>query len=394
MTRIQALPAPNDSYDHKHSTEANASSLRAMFASFDAAFDALHDEIQSQVDRVEALSQTAAEIRARSASTGTSTNAGHDENDNDALEFSYPATHDAALNLNVNGTTDKIPMKESIIARAREASNTAIRGILREEALRMEVSATPSDLWLDQPCAFNQSVAAECQLAVEMHSVPPILVNNSVKVSGGGKHKYSNSNSVTTVNCEEAHYYREEMKREKLKMDKKEHQKKDDDGDRYGDGDGDGESITSDFSRLSVYSTLSHGTASHRRHQRKLKAAQRQKIKEQNSNLNVGSENSNIAGENFMGMGGTGRQQLLTGSLPYVCVMLHDSYGVGASNDPLYRPVESINDLLLCGSEEMAYTGTFQRKVGTSSGNGNNTNRRRRSRDDNLRKERKEERNS
>ena len=76
------------------------------------------------------------------------------------------------------------------------------------------------------------------------------------------------------------------------------------------------------------------------------------------------------------------RQHLMSGSLPYVCEMIHDTHQLGSiRGSHVFPQVENVCDLFIHGTDEMAYSvGQVSRGEDTSSAQGDGENRARASR--------------
>ena len=238
----------------------------------------------------------------------------------------------------------------SALAKAKEEANLATRSVLREEAMEFETNAKPSDIWLDRASAFDEKLA--CQTALHMNSVPPLVAgaDNSVKVGPYAK---------MTVTEEEAAYYRDGSLQEKITESQSQLESKKN-RNKTTDAQEDDVSIMgqSHFSaqtgRGTLYTNYSEGTASHRRRQRKISAARRRK----NSNGVVDNtdRSGSIQRHRNIDAGSSSRQHLMTGSLPYVCEMIHDTHRLGKLQDShIFPQVEDLCDLFIYGSNEIAY---------------------------------------
>jgi len=356
MAVMQGIPAPTDSYDHENSTKANMTSIRAMIAVFDASMDSLHATIDHHIDRLDDISKRASDCQKQWKSLCDESGGDKDHNSNSVITITCPSAYEDVIDESKDLQSDLL----SALSKAREGANSAIRAVLREEALAMETTAKPSDVWLDRASAFDERIA--CQNALQMNTVPPLTVgsDNSVKTTSTSTCTSSStcSNGKMTVFGEEAKYYKDGAVREKImegpSSSQLEPPKKRDTTPDTGSGSGDDDMSVMNQSVMSEqtgrgtlytnYSMLSQGTASHRRRQRKLTAALSRKnangLAEKTGRSDVGTTSS--------------RQHMMTGSLPYVCEMLHDTHRLGLDGH-VFPPVEDVCDLFIYGTSEMAY---------------------------------------
>jgi len=283
---MSSIPAPTDSYDYETSYSSNVTTLKAMLLAFDAQMDTMNDVVHEQMQRLDTIidecSTTLTKIEKIKKMEGT-------------LKMTCPATFSS------NGNSDLC--KESPLARASLASKNAIHSVLKEAALEMEDAAPArlSDDWLDHANAFDEGNV--CRQALAMNTVPPLMIVNSVK----------NIRSSDGIYAEENKYYRDALAKEALVEKEVAARMRHDDVSVLSEGAG---------TMYTNYSTISMGTASNRRRQRKLAASTRKlKSHEVSSNvMNPVEEEQGLSRQNFM-----------NGSLALACEAVHDTYGTSES---------------------------------------------------------------
>jgi len=266
--------------------------------------------------------------------------------------------------INTIGNNDGL---ESAIPKARSKSNAAILSVLQRDATVTTSNpeyiptavhdATPSDVWLDRASAFEEKKTA--RLAVRLDSVPSLVVSNSVS------NPFTSAATTTTVEEDEAQYYQTGLRR--IQQQQRSSSGSTESGsNRYNNPKSIiSETVHRDDSTIATnYSVLSHATASHRR---------RQRIQSTRRNRTIGNENGEEEEEEELGDAassstngrypttfGGARQQAMTGSLPYLCEVLHDTYGLGtvpndAEGGNVFKGVEDVCDLTIYGTGRMAY---------------------------------------
>jgi len=296
-------------------------------------------------------------------------------------------------NDNESGSNDNYVVRSSALARARSKSNAAVLSVLQREAdgnfegtavtdiehddasnntaTATATEARPSDVWLDRASAFEETKSA--RLAVRLDAVPSLVVgtNNSVTIYAAHDDNTTNPNrNDNTVEEEEANYY-------KLGLRQYERDRSSStcsaEGSSLRHTCSQQGSVTTDISSGTIgtnYSVLSHATASYRRRQRMQAAASSRRAAgaapEQDNATNSMSSiiyhgiNDRNAATNGINNTSLARQQAMTGSLPYLCELLHDTYGLGTlPNDfeggNVFKEVHDVCDLTIYGTNQMAY---------------------------------------
>ena len=189
MAPTAKIPVPTDNYDAPHALVASLTSLRAMAAAADAALDAVEASVAAQSERVEGLTDRAEAYRARvdelaaeaegsqedaSRSASTAASAGLPQETAPPLRLELPASYDRAVGRSKHGQDqdDTAIIHASTMAAAREAAHAAVRDVLRRDRQLDDGRAALADAWLDRPTAFDE--AAECAAAVESMTVPSL----------------------------------------------------------------------------------------------------------------------------------------------------------------------------------------------------------------------------
>ena len=189
MAPTAKIPVPTDNYDAPHALVASLTSLRAMAAAADAALDAVEASVAAQSERVEGLTDRAEAYRARvdelaaeaegsqedaSRSASTAASAGLPQETAPPLRLELPASYDRAVGRSKHGQDqdDAAIIHASAMALAREAASAAVRDVLRRDRQLDDGRAALADAWLDRPTAFDE--AAECAAAVESMTVPSL----------------------------------------------------------------------------------------------------------------------------------------------------------------------------------------------------------------------------
>jgi hypothetical protein len=416
-----SIPAPTDSYDHDNSTRANMTSVKALIASFDASMDSLSvtieeemkrlDQIQIRIENYQKLEtvekgnfiEKDCIIRVVCPSTFLDQDHGNDNNKNTAgTRCSTTAVVPFATTTNKNrsgASTSHSRSRSAIqcepfyfpglssIYKAKQAATDAILTVLKEEALTMQTTAKPSDVWLDRACACEE--AKECRTALLKYRVPPLLASTNQNSSTSSSireniSKCSKSNRMK----QEAEYYRKGMSAMLNESNTRNARKQEEKGldDRSVVTSMMNQSVASGritaytMGNYSTYSQNTQGTASYRRRQRKIRAATTSlAMKEKVNELDDGSHGEEGNDENgivtkstptayeTLGVpygkgthfGTSSRQHFMSGGLSYICEMLHDTYGLGNIHQSnIYPKVQNVCDLCYHGTDEIAYSMT------------------------------------
>jgi len=345
---VAKIPVPTDNYDAPHSTVAAITSLRAMAAAVDAAMDSLLVSVEQQSARVDALNERAVAYRQQVAELC-------DDGDRDMEEQQYaigraqsapplrlelPATYDRAIGKVVDSNDEgqqqqqeeqqqKEATHESAVIAARRAAHEAVRAVLRSDRERDDGGAVPSDAWLDRPTAFDE--AAECAAAVESMAVPSL---RSQVLQVGDEVEYYEE--VAAAAADAAALSGSALGSSTAKSSSEDYD--------YDDM----ASVRTGMTGLTLSSRITTGVdggrslagggvsgAAERRRQRQqaqLERRRRQKRREQAAAASAAGRGSTVgeaaaAVEDIFDRASAVRQQVLSGSKPYLCDVLHDAYG-------------------------------------------------------------------
>lgn len=360
---LTPIPLPADDYDRTHSIYAALSSFHAAATSFDAAMDSLVETTNRQHLRVGLLEKRAQRCREwiqkldKLVESKAIQGDAAEYNVDDAIFTVFsPATYEEAL----QGIEMKIDeVKEDLLLdtqsqshsasdATRSAADAAVKQALIRDAQTDDGEAVPSDLWLDLASAHGVNLGRSIKATDTQRHVP--LLSGALTSSSGlcmEEKEYGAIldslafSSSTSMNSPVGGYGRDD------------------------------ESVHSTTSKMSALtmtstamSTSGRLTAGQRRrwHQqqqqmRNIKAGvaaaatvaqSTDKSDDAISQLNdeTNAANSNTSSEampstpakstmsknsysNISAM--KGRQQSLSGSNPYLCEVLHDSYGIGTN---------------------------------------------------------------
>lgn len=363
---LTPIPLPADDYDRTHSIYAALSSFHAAATSFDAAMDSLVETTNRQHLRVGLLEKRAQRCREwiqkldKLVESKTAQGGVAEYNVDDAICTVFsPATYEEALQ-GIEMKIDKV--KEDLLLdtqsqshsasdATRSAADAAVKQALIRDAQTDDGEAVPSDLWLDLASAHGVNLGRSIKATDTQRHVP--LLSGALTSSSGlcmEEKEYGAIldslafSSSTSMNSPVG---------------------------VLGSNGRDDESVHSTTSKMSALtmtstamSTSGRLTAGQRRrwHQqqqqmRNIKAGvaaaatvaqSTEKSDEAISQLNdeTNAANSNTSSEampstpaksttsknsysNISAM--KGRQQSLSGSNPYLCEVLHDSYGIGTN---------------------------------------------------------------
>eukprot|EP00574_Skeletonema_japonicum_P002371 CAMPEP_0201725546 /NCGR_PEP_ID=MMETSP0593-20130828/8912_1 /ASSEMBLY_ACC=CAM_ASM_000672 /TAXON_ID=267983 /ORGANISM="Skeletonema japonicum, Strain CCMP2506" /LENGTH=415 /DNA_ID=CAMNT_0048216955 /DNA_START=105 /DNA_END=1349 /DNA_ORIENTATION=+ len=361
---LTPIPLPADDYDRIHSTHAALSSLHAATTSFDAAMDSLVQTVDQQHRRVRLLEKRAQRCREWIGklndlveSKSNTDNKGEDYRVDDAICTVFsPGTYEEALQgiqmeiEEVKGdlSTQQTASSSSSSASdaTRKAANDAVKQALIRDANTDDGEAMPSDLWLDL-ASVGVNLGRSIKATDTQRHVPLLLgaLNGSTSGNCMEEREYGAildslvSSSSTSMNPTA-------MSNTRLS---------------YSHTPGDDESVISTTSKMSALtmtstamSTSGRLTAGQRRrwHQqqqqmRNIKAGvattkqpsektESQTLSETKAVNNSSSEatpssKSPPNAHNYLSnnISTRGRQQAVSGSQPYLCEVLHDSFGIG-----------------------------------------------------------------
>lgn len=205
-TMLTPIPLPADDYDRCHTSYAALSSLHAATASFDATIDSLlsttkqHERrVQSLELRVKRCREWIAQLKVLSQKKAEDTFEG---NVDDLVCIVYsPATYEEAIKgieLNLfqlrgeisggDGEGASLPssllqnddyysriLQTSASDEARSAANSAVRKALVHDAQTDDGEAIPSDAWLDQASTGIVGLSRSLKVAESQRRVPSLL---------------------------------------------------------------------------------------------------------------------------------------------------------------------------------------------------------------------------
>lgn len=369
------IPLPSDDYDRPHTTTALLASLRCTTSAFDAVMDSLSSTTSQQAERVKLLEKRVARAHALIAKLEKI----YDEKGVDEVcRVEFPADYRDALK-GIEKDLDELKNGSSIISAvdaARAAADAAVRAALRRDATMDDGEAIPSDAWLDQASMGIGGLARSLEVAEDQRRVP-LLYGSLV-----GEHATGGSGR-----CMDEMEYRgilDEMAKSESRssipgsLADLAHSQQ--------DTDGDDESVHSATSKMSALS-MSSGMSSSGR----MTAIQRRRWHEQQQQLrNIKAGGAVVEGNDEDGAttnrskpvskvathssSMVGRQQAISGSHPYLCEVLHDSYGIGSEppkglvdcsgfsprrtregGTEFYPPPSSVADLVVFNTSRESY---------------------------------------
>ncbi len=356
---LTPIPLPADDYDRIHSTHAALSSLHAAATSFDAAMDSLIQTTEQQHRRVRLLEKRARRCREwidklndlveSKSNSSDNKGEGYDVDDKICTVFS-PGTYEEALQgiqmeiEEVKGdlSTQKTATSSSSSASdaTRKAANDAVKQALIRDANTDDGEAVPSDLWLDL-ASVGVNLGRSMKATDTQRHVPLLIgaLNGSASGSCMEEREYGailDSLASTSATINPAAISNARL--------------------GYSHTPGDDESVISTTSKMSsltmtstAMSTSGRLTAGQRRrwHQqqqqmRNIKAgvatrqpserAESQTLDETKPVSKSSSEATppNAHNCHSNNISTRGRQQAVSGSQPYLCEVLHDSFGIGS----------------------------------------------------------------
>ncbi len=364
LEMLTPIPLPADDYDRTHSTHAALSSLHAAATSFDAAMDSLVQAAHQQQRRVHLLEKRAQRcrewIRKLNELAESKSINGHGGVDDAICTVFSPGTYEEALEgiaMNIEEVKGDLSTKNTTTSSAsasdatRTAANAAVKQALIRDANTDDGEAIPSDLWLDL-ASVGVNLGRAVKTTDTQRHVPLLLGALTGSSSGScmeekeyGAILDSLAFSNTAMNPSVG------MLGSNARL-------------GYSNTLGDDESVHSTTSKMSALtmtstamSTSGRLTAGQRRrwHQqqqqmRNIKAgvattqpidkSESQTLGETKAVGNTSSSeatppssrlksttNPNIYHSNISAT--RGRQQSVSGSHPYLCEVLHDSFGIG-----------------------------------------------------------------
>ena len=370
MTSL-SIPAPTDSYDHKNSTEANITSLKALLAAFDASMDSFEQSIDSEMERLDEIEKRLHNCRLNS------------ENGEESLgveNIVYPSSFEQAIGEQNSDVLKDCKLSEMF--KAKQSAYKAILGVLQneieskqdngendasDESISKESKSMtksndepkPSDEWLDRPLAFE--LEKSCKDAIEKLTRTPLFPSPDNTVSASNLLPDANIMKQNIQSCiykQEKGYYRDGLMdlAAKAKYPKDETQNEDMSilmNQSFSSGKG---TVYTTFGNQSVISHATQGTAAYRRQQRKMKrnraTASRTLESDRNNTLTNNARND---------YNSASRQHLISGSIPYVCELIHETNGLGTVKEAqkgvgCFPPVEKVTDLFYAGKDDLAYS--------------------------------------
>lgn len=305
-TTITPIPLPADDCDSAHSMHAALSSLRATTASFDAAMDAVLATTSRHHQRVEALQRRIEKFRELLLKLDEVAASKMKEGgiDDRVCMVYCPGSYESALK-GLEVELAKVREDISTSNAVRSAANDAVQNAIKQDIQRDDAQAVPSDSWLDSS-STGLGVGKALQATDEQRSVPLLLKDDVRSVD-------PNYEGM----LDELIYKREDSQQgESLE------------GDASGVGKGDDETVytvTSQMSSVSVASS-SRVTAGQRRRNRKQQThSAKLMAKTSPGGMHTLPE---VSSQNNFTVA-AGRQQALVGSQPFLCEVMHDSYGIG-----------------------------------------------------------------
>ena len=364
MAPTAKIPVPTDNYDAPHALVASLTSLRAMAAAADAALDAVEASVRSQSERLEGLTDRAEAYRARvdelaaeaeggqedaSRSASTAASAGLPQETAPPLRLELPASYDRAVGRSKHGQDhDAAIIHASALALAREAASAAVRDVLRRDRQLDDGRAALADAWLDRPTAFDE--AAECAAAVESMTVPS-LRSQTLPVEDEVAWYEAEAADAAEAAAAAAAAASSGAGRSSTGASSEEYEYDDAASVRTGMT---GLTLSSRITTTTIGADGSNvGGAVERRRQRQqaqLERRRRQRRREQQAASAASAAGGSAGGEqggkaaasaaaqaaveDIFDRASAVRQQVLSGSLPYLADVLHDAYGCENESRP------------------------------------------------------------
>lgn len=357
---MPAIPCPpGEDYDHAHSTASALASLSAMVASFDAIMDSLEQTTEQYSKRLDLLAKRCDKSQHKIQNMKRMGEKGK------AITIRSPASFPIVgvrkggsfvNNVNDSNSAGIHYHQPSPFDCARKASNEAIVGVLHDDWQNDDGLATPSDLWLDRASGFDEGVL--CRSAERVHTVPSLIYNlkmEEIEMTSEAMLKkktgYDNSGdneiataTSATANTETGLY---ESKNDSVAEDVFEQFQ----GSTFSTASSPWNPATGDTNIMGIHeddasvitsSTIFTATASQQKNTIPYKYKSGNQFKVQNVEPS------------------TPRLHAATGSQPFLCELLHDSYGVGSA-PPSYDPgsyfsaPRTVSEVLYFNSDQQCY---------------------------------------
>ena len=374
---MTAVPLASDDYDRPHTTTALLASLHCTTSSFDAVMDSLLSTTSQQAERVRSLEKRVERARALITKLEKMQDKKGVSN---ICTMECPADYKDALRGIETGIAElkNGSLQSSALIAARAAADAAIRDTLRQDATADDGQAIPSDAWLDQASMGIGGLAHSLEVAESQRRVPllfgSLVGDHATEGSGRCMDEMEYQGILDSITKSES---RSNIPGRLTDLANSQHD---------GQGDDD-DSIHSATSRISALSMSSNISASGR-----MTAIQRRRWHEQQQQLRSIKAGGAVVheGEEAEGISTTrstkpttasnfsssiiGRQQAMSGSHPYLCEVLHDSYGIGSEfpeglvdcsgfsshktregGTEFYSPPSSIADLVVFNTSRDSY---------------------------------------
>lgn len=344
MPLLEGVPCPpGEDYDHVHSTISALTSLSAMISSFDAVMDTLEKKTVKESRRLDKLVKRCDNVKRKVNRIKKFCGERYQPIVIES-RCSYPRNSplDSITNSrHVSENEDAMRKDQNIFNLAREKSNKAILQVLRSEWEKDDGLAKMSDFWLDRASGFDED--SLCETANRLHTVPTLASGSIVfdkevnKWSGSsveeGRLFYSllkKSNGSINSDSNKLADIIEPPEIEKLNLHTSVSH-----WDRIENKDPDDTSI------MTESTTFSHKTSSSRSGSSKNK-----KRHEGKKNVFEPASSPSLRAS--------------TGSLPFLCELFHDSYGVGQkppSNEhgSYFCAPNTVDELFIRNSESQCY---------------------------------------
>ena len=321
-TQIAPIPLPADDCDRSHTMHAALSSLSAATASFDAAMDAVQATTTRHRQRVKDLDARMSTFRqhlSRLDEIAASKVKNVELDDRVCMVYCQASYENALKGMKAElakvheeiDSNNKQPTlgSQSSSNSVRSAANAAVQKSLQRDVEMDDGQAIPSDAWLDHAHGFG--VGKALQVTNDQRSVPLLLGEEKNK----GEMDYEHALDTLVQNAAAASENSSSLDRLGSFGESQ----------APGKGAGDDESVYSVTSQMSGMSMASSTrmTAGQRR---RWHMQQQKKAKSKASSSQMLSTHPETSQQSSAV---SGRQQAIVGSQPYLCEVLHDSYGIG-----------------------------------------------------------------